>query len=976
MSSRLDRKASDSNKGPLDYLTIDGKEVAASVGELQTSIEELRTQLQELANKCLGLSRVAGLLLAIRRAMELLPHIYDAFYWNGICLAPEFYDPVPSPKALHGKWKQLPSNLKALAEAFLQLHVRINEFKALADEDLPLKNILEVLEQNLRYRASCAREYEARSNTRVIRYYVHQYISDLITDFKDLAIQVKGFAGDGITAIRYEQERSSRNFQVVLTVSTFFSSVTGSALQMAVGTDPGSRPGVLRLTLVLWFTSMVFSIGAAMNSLLAIGWRGTSLGKRGDQLPRWAKKWTEELQLVFLGASIATFSVGLVTYTFSSSEQVCHLSSEGRGSSKVDVTAQSSYTPPITLGFSSIVLIGGTSVLIWMILDTRNLAEKDLTVVSTPHAHPRIRLRETFNAVRRMAAAANAFASVRGLSSPGQQSELIPSLNLKRYGTINDVAYSNDGRWLAITCASDRTVIYDSRWNTNDFHRDIRHKDAIGPGRLFWSPSGACLIVKFDFRLEVWNLDAMLLGFVEREYLLQDVQWCNDETFLMAGNGSVLRLVMASEQPYTFRNAQIRSIGFEETTGYLIAITEVARSREGIEPKRCRLEKRIIVYDMKRRLSVCEIPSLDNIQSVHPLRNIPEILIVCQEHDDLSFQLCTLNVDSFDGRSNSVTIKRQIISPHSGVEKRIGPTRFGGNFDQFILCSLSSGAIGVWDSLRCNMFYGNFAPEILQDKRLSAFSWKTTKDGSQCLAAVVKSSEILHIWRGKRVIWGLTDSSVDLMGAYDDITYGSPYFPQPFRTIDSPEELQEAYHLIATQSLYVPQDGLVDMNSGSSLHNAYQDILENSLYVPSPPPDIFYPAQTLENAYKIIATESPYVSPLDIQQTSPDVAEQLADSIEASDFTVDETQTVFDAYSQIYDHSLYFGQATFQESSQQAGTAGELLAAFDDILDSSLYSSPPRVSLDSEPFSSDTSPNLSPHDSPREQSHDVSVFNE
>jgi hypothetical protein len=45
-------------------------------------------------------------------------------------------------------------------------------------------------------------------------------------------------------------------------------------------------------------------------------------GARGDQLPTWVKKWTEGLQFVFLGASIATFSVGLVTYTYSTSEKV------------------------------------------------------------------------------------------------------------------------------------------------------------------------------------------------------------------------------------------------------------------------------------------------------------------------------------------------------------------------------------------------------------------------------------------------------------------------------------------------------------------------------------------------------------------------------------------------------------------------------------------------------------------------------
>jgi hypothetical protein len=45
---------------------------------------------------------------------------------------------------------------------------------------------------------------------------------------------------------------------------------------MAESTQAPLHPPLLSATLALWFASMVFSLGAALNSLLAIAWRGTS----------------------------------------------------------------------------------------------------------------------------------------------------------------------------------------------------------------------------------------------------------------------------------------------------------------------------------------------------------------------------------------------------------------------------------------------------------------------------------------------------------------------------------------------------------------------------------------------------------------------------------------------------------------------------------------------------------------------------
>jgi hypothetical protein len=128
-----------------------------------------------------------------------------------------------------------------------------------------------------------------RLNTPLIQRYIHQFINELQISLEKVTTAVGEFTevGEfgssmvkryvnmfkGVSAISHEQERSSSNLTNILTVSTFFSGVTASTLQMSIST-PDQNNAVL-LTNLLWFISMIFSVGAALNSLLAMAWKAT-----------------------------------------------------------------------------------------------------------------------------------------------------------------------------------------------------------------------------------------------------------------------------------------------------------------------------------------------------------------------------------------------------------------------------------------------------------------------------------------------------------------------------------------------------------------------------------------------------------------------------------------------------------------------------------------------------------------------------
>jgi hypothetical protein len=80
----------------------------------------------------------------------------------------------------------------------------------------------------------------------------------------------RAFLNAGVPTIRFAQEHAAANLLNLSTVATFFSAVTATTLQYTF--DNHSTP-LEDAVNAFWFTSMVFSIAAAVNSLLGLTWK-------------------------------------------------------------------------------------------------------------------------------------------------------------------------------------------------------------------------------------------------------------------------------------------------------------------------------------------------------------------------------------------------------------------------------------------------------------------------------------------------------------------------------------------------------------------------------------------------------------------------------------------------------------------------------------------------------------------------------
>ena len=74
----------------------------------------------------------------------------------------------------------------------------------------------------------------------------------------------------GVTTIRTAQNHTQNGLQNLSTVATFFSAVTATTLQFSYEDTHNAAANAVN---AFWFTSMVFSIAAAVNSLLGLTWK-------------------------------------------------------------------------------------------------------------------------------------------------------------------------------------------------------------------------------------------------------------------------------------------------------------------------------------------------------------------------------------------------------------------------------------------------------------------------------------------------------------------------------------------------------------------------------------------------------------------------------------------------------------------------------------------------------------------------------
>ncbi|KAG0697744.1 WD40-repeat-containing domain protein [Suillus ampliporus] len=344
-----------------DNPTVDEKlQVAGSesFNRFERRIDNLDKELRDFANAARQLGSSVGILSSGLRLRERLAKLLFLFRENAATLFPRQISRQPREALVVHDWMEqrrtdrqplskahpdpesIPDQFAGFAEDVVTFLNCLNEFPEFTDE--AVNTSIRAFEFDLKYWASCLQEYKGQFRYPAVQRYIHDLTSEIGEHIDNITLNLSMFIEIGVPTIRFAQQHAAANLLNLSTVATFFSVVTATTLQCSYQLTDGVLGNSVN---AFWFSSLVFSIAAAVNSLLGLTWKQAMYRSPLHRVPWWVSIWIKRSPLVFLVMAVACFSVGLMLFTYA--------------------TDQGFVTSTITTVFSAVTSIGLAVVSAW-----------------------------------------------------------------------------------------------------------------------------------------------------------------------------------------------------------------------------------------------------------------------------------------------------------------------------------------------------------------------------------------------------------------------------------------------------------------------------------------------------------------------------------------------------------------------------------------------------------------------------------
>ncbi|CAE6460236.1 unnamed protein product, partial [Rhizoctonia solani] len=207
----------------------------------------------------------------------------------------------------------LPQEMDKLAQ---QIHVFVNKLNDIPEFTDELVNASFIsFAHDLRYRASCLREFSGQLKTIAVQRYINDLSTDIALHMESMNEALINFVEVGVPTIRHAQTHTANGLQYLSAVATFFSIVTATTIQYSFDQTGNTLADLVN---ALWIISLVFSIASAINSQLAYHWRAAIYRSPRSYVPWWVSIWINRSPLFFLIGAVLAFSIGLCVFTYSS----------------------------------------------------------------------------------------------------------------------------------------------------------------------------------------------------------------------------------------------------------------------------------------------------------------------------------------------------------------------------------------------------------------------------------------------------------------------------------------------------------------------------------------------------------------------------------------------------------------------------------------------------------------------------------
>ncbi|KAJ3806883.1 hypothetical protein F5876DRAFT_90859 [Lentinula aff. lateritia] len=333
----------------------DDKDVPTVDEHLQTAgaeaFNKFQKYLRNFSNAARQLGSSAAILSSAFHLRTRIAHILYLYRLNAADLYPRKIKPPASTSSgvdnddkvqgnlqkskrsyrLSGKHRALPHVARPTVDTNIDLEEFPNQFDALATEVTTFVNCLNEFpeftdeavnasissfEGDLKYWANCLHNYRGQFRYPAVQRYIQDLALEMGEHIDSITSTLSMFIEVGVPTIRFAQKHGATNLLNLSTVATFFSAVTATTLQFSFALDNRTSDAVNSF----WFLSLVFSIAAAVNSLLGLTWKQAMYRSPGHRVPWWVLIWIKRSPLIFLVLSVACFSIGLCLFTYASGQ--------------------------------------------------------------------------------------------------------------------------------------------------------------------------------------------------------------------------------------------------------------------------------------------------------------------------------------------------------------------------------------------------------------------------------------------------------------------------------------------------------------------------------------------------------------------------------------------------------------------------------------------------------------------------------
>ncbi|KZV75898.1 WD40 repeat-like protein [Peniophora sp. CONT] len=648
-----------------EHLQIVGAEAFRRFSRALTHIDK---ELRNFSNSARQLASSVGLISSASQLRRRLTDIGHLFHENAADLFPRkiaheprlSYPEVPEITTLKGtalveylEPDEFPEQLDLLGKDVLTFVNCFNELLGYSDEA---------------YWASGLKAYEGQFRYPGVQRYLHDLSVEMSEPMEQVGRYLTTFTLYGVPAIRDIQQHGENNELNLTTLATFLSAVTATTLQFSYQ----STGNLLANTVNgFWFTSLVLSSAAAVNSLLRLTWKramyiGSTAVLTWVAMERYAflryngTKWLSDIlrdvwyKVLGFGPiqratrlwNISKAKAGGATWETLKSFHRMMMWVRNR----LRTTPHSPPSSCLSEDMNEYPDEGQASdvgVLNNGVGSTTGAFSESESATSVPgvgpiqsHSPGRTRWRNAVRSVIRTQAAARGgrhTVTSSSLNTPYRKDALYPPVSrasrvtalvtkLRNMGPTEDIAahtalvrhlqFSPDGMFLA-TSSWDRTSVIFQTGAPFMHHRTLAHPSGF-VGQVAWSPGGNLLLTKLNRSIKVWTKTGVCTRTIERGTTVQSITWMpGGEAFLSVEGSSIALVDLTGKQVdvFHFDRLKIHDVSVTPDGARMLGVGTMLTTKEGIYPNDS-TEKQIIIYNIERKEIECYVPIFHEIRDI------------------------------------------------------------------------------------------------------------------------------------------------------------------------------------------------------------------------------------------------------------------------------------------------------------------------------------------------------------------------